>query len=422
MATAFNVTLKSSAGDATTLNTLVKNSTSGGLGCDITAAGTKVFSCGAFLHGTIAANTAVTGATSGATGTMVWKNVAATQVLIKSITGTFQSGETVYKTSDGAAGTNDFALSNAGDSAIPTITCFGFQDTTTAAFAGWTTGSSNYVRIVADSTAVATLPYTSSGYRLERSGGFNCMTGVPPYCRFERLSFKLTARAVAEDLSVATPGNGTAGHIRFDSCYMLGVMHASNTTQIRAVGSSNNDNIVVVNCVIDGWTHVGNTTNAALGGSTTGGGATLYAENNLFINCARGMQRASGTWTAKNCCFDNGSATLSAGFTGTIGGTNNCSVDATCPATNAHNSVTFTYINSGTGDYHIATGDAGAKAQGSDLSADGTFAFSTDIDGNTRSGTWDAGPTKAPTVAGSADDSSLTRGLQRGLRRGLALR
>jgi hypothetical protein len=394
MATAFAVTLKSSGGDAPTLNTLVKNSTAGGLGCDITAATTKVFSCGAFLHGTISANTGVTGATSGATGTMVWKNVAGTQVLIKAISGTFQSGETVYKTSDGAAGTNDFALSDAGASAFVDICCFGLQDTTTAAFAGWTVGASNYIRVYADSTAVATIPYTSSGYRLERSNGFNCMTGVPAYCRFEHLSFKLSARAVAEDLSVATPGNGTAGHVRFDSCYMLGVMHASNTTQIRAVGSSNNDNIVVVNCVIDGWTHVGNTTNCALGGSTTGGGNTLYAENNLYINCARGMQRSGGTWTAKNCCYDNGSATLSAGFTGTIGGTNNCSVDATCPATNAHNSVTFTYVNSGTGNYHLSGSDSGAKAQGTDLSADGTYAFSTDFDGLTRTGTWDAGPTK----------------------------
>lgn len=54
-------------------------------------------------------------------------------------------------------------------------------------------------------------------------------------------------------------------------------------------------------------------------------------------------------------------------------------------------SATFTFENGAGDDYHLASNDAGGIDKGTDLSGDGTFAFDDDIDGDTRSGTWDIG-------------------------------
>ncbi len=59
-----------------------------------------------------------------------------------------------------------------------------------------------------------------------------------------------------------------------------------------------------------------------------------------------------------------------------------------------------TYVDSVNDDFHLQAGDATCKDQGTDLSADGTFAFDDDINdgvmgagkaGETRTGTWDIG-------------------------------
>src|SRR6185369_8744594 len=94
-ATEFVVTLKSSSGDFTSLHSAQST-----LANDITVSTIKVFSISATTTPPIAAGDSVTGLTSGATGTLVWLNAAHTQVLIKSISGTFQNAENVKKTSD----------------------------------------------------------------------------------------------------------------------------------------------------------------------------------------------------------------------------------------------------------------------------------------------------------------------------------
>src|SRR5262245_51231025 len=112
MATSFVVTVKSSGGDATHLNTALSSVGT----VDLGAAATKVFGISSYT-GTPTGT--VTGQTSGATATLVLVNAAQTQALFKSISGTFQNGETVQ-----SSGGNSFALTNAGDSAILDVVCF----------------------------------------------------------------------------------------------------------------------------------------------------------------------------------------------------------------------------------------------------------------------------------------------------------
>ena len=120
MPTRFVATVKSSGGDYTGLQSAIN-----GLQNDITAADIKTFYISSTTNPGIAPGDSVTGVTSTATGTCVLVNKSATQILIKSISGTFSAGETIKKTSD--AGVN-VVIVDAGDSPIIQIDCYAIVD------------------------------------------------------------------------------------------------------------------------------------------------------------------------------------------------------------------------------------------------------------------------------------------------------
>ena len=65
---------------------------------------------------------------------------------------------------------------------------------------------------------------------------------------------------------------------------------------------------------------------------------------------------------------------------------NNASEDSSASGfTNGRGSQTFSFVASGSDNWHLTDTDAGARTYGVDLSADGSFAFDDDIDGDTRS-------------------------------------
>jgi len=102
------------------------------------------------------------------------------------------------------------------------------------------------------------------------------------------------------------------------------------------------------------------------------GDAKTYTRNNLIAACTTAT---SGLTAGNN---DYNATNLSAlGYT-----------------TQTHDQVskTFTFVNSGAKNFHLASNDAGATGLGVDLSGDANYlSLSTDIDGQTRSGSWDIG-------------------------------
>lgn len=148
----------------------------------------------------------------------------------------------------------------------------------------------------------------------------------------------------------------------------------------------------------------------AVGGTSTNGGFRLGATGGTAVayNCtaynpgSTCFIRSGGTAVAKNCLA--GSAD---GFSGTFSSSNNnASTDGTAPGTSSRTSQTFTFVDTGTSDIHLSTSDAGAKNFGADLSADGTYAFDDDIDGDSFI-TWDIGIDEPePTVAKSGSEST----------------
>lgn len=110
-----------------------------------------------------------------------------------------------------------------------------------------------------------------------------------------------------------------------------------------------------------------------------GGGSDSIARNDIAATCA------------------------TAGFQGGWGGTssNNATSDGSAPGTsNRTGTPTFVSTTSGSEDLHLDASDTVATGYGVDLSADALFAFSNDIDDETRSGTWDIGADEQPATAG----------------------
>lgn len=114
-----------------------------------------------------------------------------------------------------------------------------------------------------------------------------------------------------------------------------------------------------------------------------------------------------------NCLFSGNTTD----FSGTIGSgsdynaTNNASLGYTAN-TNDRVSQTFTFDDAGGDDFHLDPADAGALDFGVDLSADADQPFSDDIEGTTRSGTWDIGCFNA--VAAAAANQPYQPWQQRG--------
>ena len=130
-----------------------------------------------------------------------------------------------------------------------------------------------------------------------------------------------------------------------------------------------------------------------------------YAINCLTHNDYRGFTVRDSIAYIYNCT-ENGSSDKSLYiFAGATANTKNCILDTAIYNGGTHNQTTNvtgtpTYVDSANDDFHLDSGDTVAKDQGTDLSADGNFAFDDDINdgvmgagkaGETRSGTWDVG-------------------------------
>ena len=95
-------------------------------------------------------------------------------------------------------------------------------------------------------------------------------------------------------------------------------------------------------------------------------------------NTTHDFLQSSGTLHCENCSSSDNTAD---------------DFDADGQSGNNRVSQTFTFINEGGDDFHLHADDAGALDFGQDLSTDpeSKISFSTDIKGETRSGTWDIG-------------------------------
>jgi hypothetical protein len=146
---------------------------------------------------------------------------------------------------------------------------------------------------------------------------------------------------------------------------------------------------------------------------------TNAAATAMLYNCTLINRSATNRTVFTTSNFDTGTTTRFKNLLiqGTTGATNNyvattpdeatsiLTQDTSAPGTTL-DSKTVSFVDATNWDYHLASGDTAAKDAGTDLSGDANWAFSTDADGSTRSGTWDVGADEY-VVAGPGSGSDL---------------
>lgn len=346
---------------------------------------------------------------SGKTSTTVWTLVTATgatptneavAVTVNSIKREYASLSAAESGSTDASHLNTVSLVTA--DAILNWPCYydNAADTTTVTVDGYTTSATQYIKIYTP-TNTSTEANTSQRH----IGVYN------------------TSKYRIETVNNATPLIIKDGHVRIDGLQFY--LQSSNAVNPRIILFYEASSVIVAqyyltNNIIRGHT---NSTQTGVQGlqfyDTGGAGSTAYIYNNLIYSFA-----TSGETTEKlfqifdsnftfyiynNTVRDSGSTGIDAASVGILknnlfannagsdvsgtvdnssnyNATDSASIGYTCTCgANDRLSQTFTFISGS--NFHLSSADVGARNFGTDLS--GTF--TTDIDGQTRSGTWDIG-------------------------------
>lgn len=261
------------------------------------------------------------------------------------------------------------------------IVCDAFSDTTMAnTGAGWTTDATRFVRVKAAAGA-ENKGIKDQGYHVTGDGNRGVLSYIS-HLRFEDIQIAATSGGIGLQ-QVADVGD-----IRVDRCYVIGLSNEGIRIPARASGSGT---LLVRNSVV-----VGGLSHAATSL------VTLYVYNCVIL----GNTTEPGPNTAyyKNVIFGSGGDLLSYGGDGASVSVTNCASDETLTLNAGtgwgyyqvdgggnRSNQTFTFVDAANGNYHLASNDAGALDYGTDLSGDATWPFSGDIDGVTRTGTWDIG-------------------------------
>jgi len=255
-------------------------------------------------------------------------------------------------------------------------------DTTTVTVTGWTTGASNDITIQVDQDVRHNGAWDTTAYRLSAANS-HILTVNEDYVALDGLQSEKTGSSANDQGCFYITSIGSPSQVTITNCIAKQAGNAS----YREPGFRLRDadlTVTVYNCV------------------AYGGDGTVTHNNNSGIvmevsvanvyNCTtdgfyRGIRRTSGTVTATNCLATGSGST---DFSGTMTATYCASEDATADDNGGAGnriSQTFLFVDSASGDYHLTVADLGARLWGTDLS--GTF--TTDIDGETRSGLWDIG-------------------------------
>lgn len=266
--------------------------------------------------------------------------------------------------------------------------CYAFQDTTIVTIDGWTTVATGYIRIYTP-TAERHNGTLGTGYRLVANAAFNRVLRInEDFVRLEGIAIRHSTTAFnGSENAIFNSNSGSTRDIRIEKCLITGGIQSIN---------SSGGVLKVANCFI-----------------FTGGPTAFVssfgpsAPNDAIYNCTavaatNGITSSGGTCLVKNCYVSAASGTefSSSGQTRTTCAHASSASWSNSTASIAYDTTNFTNVTAGSEDLHLVSGaSATLKTGGTDLSADATFPFSDDIDGDTRSD-WGIGADERAAAAG----------------------
>lgn len=260
------------------------------------------------------------------------------------------------------------------------IECYAMEDTSAVAINGWTTDATRYLRIVAPAAERHDGKWNTAKYRLTNSAEFTRTLSInEDFVRVEGLQVEHTNGNGVSPVEISSTANAASSDVRISDCVVR-----SSSTRTGGAGSGIYQG--------SGKLSVQNTVVYKAGGSGvytefSSNSPTTNLDNCTIAACGEYGVSSGGTMTLRNIyCGGNGTDAYSGSMTRTTCAHSSATVFGGSTASVAHSTANFVSITSGSEDYHLVSGSALIDA-GTDLS--GTF--TTDIDGNTRSGTWDIG-------------------------------
>lgn len=273
-------------------------------------------------------------------------------------------------------------------------------DTTNVTFAGTVTDATHYIEVKTDAAATYGRHqgvWSTSKYRLtSTAGGQNLINIQDDYFRVTGLQMSCAGSCI--NILVNTP-NGHTSDIRISNNILV-----NDATAAAGVGFSDPNwgtNNTLWNNIIYA---TGGTGNIGVRFLNTGTSQNK-AYNNTIVGFSEGIHKY-GITTLKNNLFSANTTDVGNGpATDTYNATNNDNTKGlSAGGTGNRFSQTFTFA--GAGNYHLASTDAGAKGYG--VSDPGAGLFSDDIDGQTRSSSWDIGADQYVTYTIGGTISGLT--------------
>ena len=278
---------------------------------------------------------------------------------------------------EGGAGTpgafSTFANWEGQNSTLTTAMVVHFSGTCTAAstLAGWTTSGANTLTL--DGLTIATTDYNAVLSVDQNYVILNNFTGSKTSGTVKIQVLDVTATAATFTLKKSKLFNGSG--VTRDS--------GNAVLQIASVASGTR---TIYDNVIYGSKQDGINYSTANGETANLYNNTVYGSTGAGIALA--VDANTATWNLKNNLASNntgGDYSVSPGGSTVYNHATNLSSDTTSPEVSLR-SKTVSFVNTGTNDYHLQSGDTSAKDAGTDLSA----TFTTDYDGDTF-GTWDIG-------------------------------
>lgn len=257
--------------------------------------------------------------------------------------------------------------------------CYAMNDATQVVINGWTTDATRYLRIYTPSSERHDGKWNTTKYRMD--GAFDWTGAIQLLVNDVRIE-----GVQCRNTSTNNPAGILIGAVGNDLRVSSSVLNACGD------GISGTDATGTLRL----WNNLilPSTNRYGLYWFNSAAGSAMYAYNNSIIvssatsNPALYVQNCSDLKLRNNLVqspYTNYNLVSNTQVTQA-----NLSGDATSPDA-AFRNLTVSFQNAGSGDYHLAASDTSALDAGADLSADANLAFSTDIDGQTRSGSWDIG-------------------------------
>jgi hypothetical protein len=283
-----------------------------------------------------------------------------------------------------------------------TIHCRGSVADPTNVTVSTVTDATHYVLIQAETGHRASAVWDASKYRLSTTPAANSLVLGAAYARVDGLQIEYVGTGNSRT-TVQLSAAGTRDH-RISNCHIRRPSSATGTYLVGlSIGDSASNFVRVWNTVIAGFSEANS--KAIASGSSSNYGA-FY--NCTFAGNAMAIGSSSSCLQFKNCLFTGNTtdcaSTVAAGTD--YNATNNASIGYTVTGGgNIHDRVGQTFTFAGAGDYHLASNDAGARDYG--VTDPGSGLFSNDIDGETRSGSWDIGADEYVAASGGGRAHAL---------------